>query len=175
MLRALRSFFFRIFCSAVIAPRTMIEDFDNVAFGQIVTMTSFGAVPNYEAKRTVSESISLLRESSDFSEESGSKEMVGTANESGFEVIHVLHSFYVVFFQPCFASLNSEEFVNVFMRIGFGSTIELVSLTRVKWLLDSKFVCGFGNSDCGTRCRSDNMVSSPHGFIIHWKKIFKSN
>ncbi|GJX25304.1 hypothetical protein Tco_0231600 [Tanacetum coccineum] len=56
--------------------------------------------------------------------------------------------------------VNSEEFVNVFMRIGFGSTIELVSFDKGQVVtFDSKFVCGFRNSDCGTRCRSDNMVS----------------
>ncbi|GJY66784.1 reverse transcriptase domain-containing protein [Tanacetum coccineum] len=86
---------------------TMIEDFDNVAFGQIVTMT-------------VSE--------------------------------HFLHT------KP---SVDSEEFVNVFMRIGFGSTIELVSFDKGQVVtFDSKFVCGFRNSDCETRVRSGSSNGS---------------
>ncbi|GJZ56845.1 ALP1-like protein [Tanacetum coccineum] len=40
---------------------------------------------------------------------------------------------------------------------------------------DSKFVSGFRNSDCGTGSQSNNKVSSPYGFIIHWVKVFKSN
>ncbi|GJT41070.1 hypothetical protein Tco_0940935 [Tanacetum coccineum] len=73
-------------------------------------------------------------------------------------------------------ALNSEEFVNVFVRISFGSAIELVfqlSKSQVLPLL-SKFVCGFRNSDCGTGSQSDNTVGSPHGFIIHWIVISKN-
>ncbi|GJU57473.1 hypothetical protein Tco_1206888 [Tanacetum coccineum] len=48
---------------------------------------------------------------------------------------------------------NSEEFVNVFMRIRFGSTIELVFFDKGQLVtFDSKFICGFRNSDCETRC-----------------------
>ncbi|GKA46352.1 hypothetical protein Tco_0739235 [Tanacetum coccineum] len=73
------------------------------------------------------------------------------------------------------ADADFEEFVNVFMRIGFGSTIELISFDEGQVVtFDSKFVSSFRNSDCGTGSRSDNTVSSPHGFIIHWEKIFKS-
>ncbi|GJT00076.1 hypothetical protein Tco_0821245 [Tanacetum coccineum] len=65
--------------------------------------------------------------------------------------------------------VDSEKFMNVFMRIGFGSTIELVSFDKSQVVtFDSKFVSSFRNSDCGTRSQSDNMVSSPHGFIVHW-------
>ncbi|GJU82346.1 hypothetical protein Tco_1284711 [Tanacetum coccineum] len=40
--------------------------------------------------------------------------------------------------------VDSEEFMNVFMRIGFGSTIELVSFDKGQVVtFDSKFVCGF--------------------------------
>ncbi|GJX92744.1 hypothetical protein Tco_0347330 [Tanacetum coccineum] len=71
---------------------------------------------------------------------------------------------------------DSEEFVNVFVRIGFSSTIELVFFDKSQVVtFNRKFICGFRNSDCGTRSRSDNMVSSPHGFIIHGLKIFKDN
>ncbi|GJR23331.1 putative reverse transcriptase domain-containing protein [Tanacetum coccineum] len=101
--------------------KTMIEDFNDIAFGQIVTMT-------------ISE--------------------------------HFLHT------KP---SIDSEEFVIVFMRIGFGSTIELISFDEGQVVtFDSKFVSSFKNSDCGTGSRSDNTVSGPHGFIIYWEKIFKS-
>nr|GEZ47660.1 hypothetical protein [Tanacetum cinerariifolium] len=44
--------------------------------------------------------------------------------------------------------------MNVFMRIGFGSTIELVSFDEIQ---------------------SDNTVDSSHGFIIHGIEIFKGN
>ncbi|GKD14215.1 hypothetical protein Tco_1198622 [Tanacetum coccineum] len=118
----------------------------------------------------------VLRESSDFSEESVEKSWgKESANESGSEFIPRFDSSFVKFIQPCFCFPNSEEFVNVFMRIGFGSTIELISFNEDQVVtFDSKFVSSFRNSDCGTRSRSDNTVSSPHGFIIHWEKIFKS-
>ncbi|GJX54985.1 putative ribonuclease H-like domain-containing protein [Tanacetum coccineum] len=101
----------------------------------------------------------MLRESSDFSEESVEKSWgKESANESGSKFIPY-----------------SEEFMNVFMRIGFGSTIELVSIDKSQVVkFDSKFVCGFRNSDRGTRSRSDNMVDSPHGFIIHWVVVSKN-
>ncbi|GJU78550.1 hypothetical protein Tco_1275620 [Tanacetum coccineum] len=48
-------------------------------------------------------------------------------------------------------SLNSEEFMNVLVRVGFGSTIKLVSFD------------------------SDNTVNSPHGFAIHGIEVLKGN
>nr|GEX92546.1 reverse transcriptase domain-containing protein [Tanacetum cinerariifolium] len=70
---------------------------------------------------------------------------------------------------------DSEEFVNVFVRIGFGSTIKLVSFDESQVVtFNGKFVCGFRNSDCGTESQSDNTVGSPHGFIIHWIVILKN-
>nr|GEZ65932.1 hypothetical protein [Tanacetum cinerariifolium] len=69
---------------------------------------------------------------------------------------------------------NSEEFVNVFVRIGFGSTIELVSFDKSQIVtFYSKFICGFKNCDCKTESQSDNTVGSPHGFIIYWIVISK--
>ncbi|GKD82173.1 hypothetical protein Tco_1349012, partial [Tanacetum coccineum] len=69
----------------------------------------------------------------------------------------------------------SEEFVNVFMRIGFGSTIKLVSFDENQVVtFNGKFICGFRNSDCGTRSQSDNRVGTPHGFIINWIVISKN-
>nr|GEV37295.1 hypothetical protein [Tanacetum cinerariifolium] len=63
---------------------------------------------------------------------------------------------------------NSEEFVNVFVRIGFGSTIKLVSFDKGQVVaFNGKFVCDFRNSDYKIESQSDNMVGSPHGFIIH--------
>nr|GEU66922.1 hypothetical protein [Tanacetum cinerariifolium] len=59
---------------------------------------------------------------------------------------------------------DSEEFVNVFVRIGFGSTIKLVSFNKSQMVtFNSKFICGFSNSDCEIESQSDNTVSSPHG------------
>ncbi|GJV44682.1 DNA helicase [Tanacetum coccineum] len=65
---------------------------------------------------------------------------------------------------PSFSSSNhdSEEFVNVFMRIGFSSTIKLVSFDYGQLVtFNGKFVCGFRNSDCEAGSQSDNMVGSP--------------
>ncbi|GJR57979.1 hypothetical protein Tco_1500141 [Tanacetum coccineum] len=70
----------------------------------------------------------------------------------------------------------SEEFVNVFMRIGFDSTIELVSFDKSQVVtFNGKFVFGFRNGDCETGSRSDNTVSSPHGFVIHGIEVLKGN
>nr|GEU75204.1 hypothetical protein [Tanacetum cinerariifolium] len=64
--------------------------------------------------------------------------------------------------------------MNVFMRIGFNSTIKLVSFNESKVVtLNGEFVGGFRNGDCGIGSQSDNTVSNPHGFIIHWIVIFK--
>nr|GEW76992.1 hypothetical protein [Tanacetum cinerariifolium] len=72
--------------------------------------------------------------------------------------------------------LASPEFVNVLTRIGFGSSIELVSFDKSQVVtFNGKFVCGFRNGDCETRSRSDNTVGSPHGFIIHGIEVLKSN
>ncbi|GJZ71188.1 hypothetical protein Tco_0635039, partial [Tanacetum coccineum] len=72
--------------------------------------------------------------------------------------------------------IYSEEFMNVFVRIGFDSTIELVSFDKSQVVtFNGKFVCGFRNGDCGIGSRSDNTFGSPHGFIIHGIKILKGN
>ncbi|GJS98729.1 hypothetical protein Tco_0819899 [Tanacetum coccineum] len=71
-----------------------------------------------------------------------------TLMESGSKFIPCFDSSFVEFIQPCFCFPNSEEFMNVFMRIGFGSTIELVSFDKGQVVtFDSKFVCGFRNSE----------------------------
>nr|GEV24739.1 reverse transcriptase domain-containing protein [Tanacetum cinerariifolium] len=71
---------------------------------------------------------------------------------------------------------DSEEFMNVFMRIGCGSTIELVSFDKSQVVIfNGKFIYGFRNGDCRTRIRSDNTIDNPHGFIIHGIDIFKGN
>ncbi|GJX46333.1 hypothetical protein Tco_0271523 [Tanacetum coccineum] len=70
----------------------------------------------------------------------------------------------------------SEEFMNVFMRIGFGSTIELISFDKSQVVaFNIKFVCGFRNGDCGTGSQSDNTVGRPYGFVIHGIKVLKGN
>nr|GEV75280.1 DNA-directed DNA polymerase [Tanacetum cinerariifolium] len=91
-------------------------------------------------------------------------------NESGSKFIPRFNSSFVEFVQP-----YSEEFMNVFMRIGFGSAIKFVSLDESQMVtFNSKSVCGFRNGDCETESRSDNTVCSPHGFIIHWIVISKN-
>nr|GEX26050.1 WD repeat-containing protein 89 homolog [Tanacetum cinerariifolium] len=112
----------------------------------------------------------------DFSEESVEKRWgKESANKSGLKFISCFDSSFVEFVQPCFCFSNSEKFVNVFMRVGFGSTIKLVSFDKGQVVtFNGKFVCGFRNSDCETESRNDNTVISPHGFIIHWIIISKN-
>ncbi|GJZ50577.1 hypothetical protein Tco_0604767 [Tanacetum coccineum] len=70
---------------------------------------------------------------------------------------------------------DSEAFVNVFVRIGFGSTIKLVSFNKSQVVtVNRKFIRGFRNSDCRPSWSGIN-VSSPHGFIIHWIEIFENH
>ncbi|GJT99787.1 hypothetical protein Tco_1110126 [Tanacetum coccineum] len=95
---------------------------------------SFRAFPSYEAKLRLEIRFRVERKLG-FLRGVGQKELgKETANESGSNFIPCFNSSFVEFIQPCFCFPNFEEFVNVFMRIGFDSTIELVSLTRVKWL-----------------------------------------
>ncbi|GKD11897.1 hypothetical protein Tco_1196304, partial [Tanacetum coccineum] len=66
--------------------------------------------------------------------------------------------------------------MNVFVRISFGPTIKLVSLDKSQVVtFYGKFVYGFRNSDCGIDSWSDNMVDSPHGFIIHEIEVFEGS
>nr|GEU78129.1 hypothetical protein [Tanacetum cinerariifolium] len=70
----------------------------------------------------------------------------------------------------------SVEFVNVFVRIGFGSTIKLVSIDESQVVtFNDEFVFGLRKGDCGTKSRSDNMVGSPLGFVIHGIDVLKGN
>ncbi|GJW54012.1 hypothetical protein Tco_0098097 [Tanacetum coccineum] len=103
----------------------------------------------------------------DFSEESVEKSWgKESANEIGSEFISLFDSSFVEFVQSCFCFSNSEEFVNVLMRIGFGSTIKLVSFDESQVVtFNGKFVCGFRNSERGTGSQSDNTVDS-------WYRIF---
>nr|GEV19392.1 hypothetical protein [Tanacetum cinerariifolium] len=69
-----------------------------------------------------------------------------------------------------------EEFVNVFVRIGFDSTIEFVSFDKSQVVtFNGKFVCEIRNGYCGTESQSDNTVGSPHGFVIHRIEVLKGN
>ncbi|GJZ74239.1 ribonuclease H-like domain-containing protein [Tanacetum coccineum] len=105
----------------------------------------------------------MLRKGSDFSEESLKKSWgKESANESDLKFI------------PHFD--DSEEFVNVFVRIRFGSTIKLVSLDESQVVtFNGKFVCGFKIGDCGTESQSDNTVDNPHGFVIYGIEVLKGN
>nr|GEY42683.1 hypothetical protein [Tanacetum cinerariifolium] len=63
----------------------------------------------------------------------------------------------------------------MFVRIGFGSTIKLVSFDKSQVVtFNSKFICDFKNSDCRAKSGNDNMVGSPHRFIIHWIVVMKN-
>ncbi|GJR21693.1 hypothetical protein Tco_0970220 [Tanacetum coccineum] len=87
--------------------------------------------------------------------------MKAVRSSSYVSIVHSLSSFSHVF-----ASLvsdrgnisvfkhiiDSEEFMNVFMRIGFSSTIKLASFEESQVVtFNGKLVCDFRNSDCGTR------------------------
>ncbi|GJT59096.1 hypothetical protein Tco_1002629 [Tanacetum coccineum] len=98
--------------------------------------------------------------------------MKAVRSSSQVSIVPSLSSPSYVFASP----INSEEFMNVFVRIGFGSAIKLVSFDKSQVVtFNSKFIHGFRNSDCGTGSWCDNMVSSPHGFIIYWIEIFENH
>nr|GEY96215.1 hypothetical protein [Tanacetum cinerariifolium] len=81
-----------------------------------------------------------------------------SANESGAKFIPRFNSSFVEFVQR-----DSEELMNMFMRIGFSSAIKLISFDESQVVtFNSKFVYSFRNSDCSTGSRSDNTVGSPH-------------
>nr|GFA41452.1 hypothetical protein [Tanacetum cinerariifolium] len=99
-----------------------------------------------------------------------------SANESSSKFISCFDSSFIEFVQPRFCLSNSEEFMNAFMRIGFGSTIKLVSFDKGQVVtFNGKFVNSFKNNDHGTRSRSDNTVDNPHRFAIHGIKVLKGN
>ncbi|GJW15119.1 hypothetical protein Tco_0019252 [Tanacetum coccineum] len=87
----------------------------------------------------------MLRKGLDFSEESVEKSwkknrLTKAVRSSSHVSIVPLSSSSHVFASP--------EFMNVFVRIGFGSTIELVSFDESQVIaFDGKFVCGFRNSN----------------------------
>nr|GEW12525.1 hypothetical protein [Tanacetum cinerariifolium] len=66
--------------------------------------------------------------------------------------------------------------MNVFMRIGFGSTIELVSFDESQVVtFNGKFICGFRNGDCGTESQSDTRSAAYMGSSSMGLRIFKGN
>nr|GEZ20280.1 hypothetical protein [Tanacetum cinerariifolium] len=95
----------------------------------------------------------------DFSKESIKKSWgKESAIKSGSKFIPCFNSSFIEFVQPCFC----------LSRISFASVIKLVSFDESQVVtFNSKFVCGFRDSDCGTGSQDDNTVGSPHGFIIH--------
>ncbi|GJT19004.1 hypothetical protein Tco_0877710 [Tanacetum coccineum] len=115
----------------------------------------------------------MLRKGSDFSEESIEKNWVKeSANESGK---HYKADSFILDVSVFKDITYSKEFMNVFVRISFGSTIKLVSLDESQEVtFNGEFVYGFRNGDYGTGSWSDNMVSNPHGFYIHWIVISKN-
>nr|GEW22589.1 hypothetical protein [Tanacetum cinerariifolium] len=114
----------------------------------------------------------MLIQSTDISEESVEKSWgKESANEGDSKFIPCFDSSFYEFVHP-----YSEEFMNMFVRISFGSTIKLVSFDKVQVVtFNGKFICGFKNSDCGTGSWRDNTVGSPHGFIIHGIEVFEGN
>ncbi|GKB93426.1 hypothetical protein Tco_0979563 [Tanacetum coccineum] len=61
-------------------------------------------------------------------------------------------------------------------HISFNSSIELVSFYKSQVVtFNGKLVCDFRNGYCGTGSQSDNMVGSPHGFVIHGIEVLKGN
>nr|GEU49293.1 hypothetical protein [Tanacetum cinerariifolium] len=153
---------------------TMIKDFDNIAFGQIMTM-SILSILSYKAKHRLEIHFHVEKKHG-FLRGVGQKELgKESANESDSKFIPCYDSSFVEFVQPCFCFSNSEEFMNVFIRIVFSSTIKLVSFDKGQVVtFNGKFICSFKNSDHGTRSQSDNTVGSPHEFIIHWIVISKN-
>ncbi|GJX57706.1 hypothetical protein Tco_0287603, partial [Tanacetum coccineum] len=136
----------------------------------------FRAFPSYEAKQRL-EIRFHVEKVADFSEESVEKSWwKESANENSSKLILCFDSSFVEFVQPCFCFSNFVEFVNVFVRIGFDSTIKLVSFDESQMVtFNGKFVCGFRNSDCRTESRRDNTVGRTHGFVIHRIEVFKGN
>ncbi|GJW47683.1 hypothetical protein Tco_0079329 [Tanacetum coccineum] len=69
----------------------------------------------------------LVERRPDFSRSQTKRDGKESANENSFEVHPSFNSSFVECVQNMFLLSNSKEFMNVFMRIGFGSTIKLVS------------------------------------------------
>nr|GEY15184.1 hypothetical protein [Tanacetum cinerariifolium] len=116
----------------------------------------------------------MLRKGSDFTEES--VERVGEKNRLMKAVQSSSHISLVPSLSSSSHVFASLELVNVFMRVGFGSTIKLVSFDESQVVtFNGKFVCGFRNGDCGTGSQSDNKVDSPHMFVIHGIEVLKGN
>nr|GEW30172.1 hypothetical protein [Tanacetum cinerariifolium] len=87
---------------------------------------------------------------------------------------HVLIVPSLSLYSHVFAFLVSDR--GNIIRIGFGSTIELISFDESQVVtFDGKFICGFRNGNYEPGSRSDNTVDSPRGFIIHGIEIFKGN
>nr|GEV07838.1 reverse transcriptase domain-containing protein [Tanacetum cinerariifolium] len=90
------------------------------------------------------------------------------ANESSLKFIPRFNSSFIEFVQPCFCFSDSEEFINVFVRISFGSTIKLVSFNESQVVtFNGKFVCSFRNNDCGTGSQRDN-TRMDNSQVLRW-------
>nr|GEV31925.1 DNA/RNA polymerases superfamily protein [Tanacetum cinerariifolium] len=101
-------------------------------------------------------------------------------DEGKNRLMKAVQSSFHVSIVPSLSSSNqvfaSLEFVNVFVRIGFNSAIDLVSFDKSQVVtINRKFICGFRNGDCKTGNWSENTVDNPHGFVIHGIEILKGN
>nr|GEX13839.1 hypothetical protein [Tanacetum cinerariifolium] len=113
----------------------------------------------------------MLRKGLDFSEESIKKSWGKN------QLMKVVRSSSYVLIVPSFSS-SSHVFVSPESDrgniISFDSNIELVSFDKSQVVtFNGKFVYGFKNGDCRIESQSNNMVDSPHGFIIYGIKVLK--
>nr|GEZ03936.1 hypothetical protein [Tanacetum cinerariifolium] len=110
---------------------------------------SFRAFPSYEAKHRLDIRFHV-KKGTDFSKESIKKSWgKESAIKSGSKFIPCFNSSFIEFVQPCFC----------LSRISFASIIKLVSFDESQVVtFNSKFVCGFRDSDCGTGSQDDNTV-----------------
>ncbi|GJY50268.1 hypothetical protein Tco_0441115 [Tanacetum coccineum] len=72
-------------------------------------------------------------------------------------------------------SLSSSSHVFASPVSDKGNIIRRTALFSASLYLNISQILRNLNSDCGTRSWCDNMVSNPHGFIIHWIEIFENH
>ncbi|GJW67838.1 putative ribonuclease H-like domain-containing protein [Tanacetum coccineum] len=127
---------------------------------------SFGAFPSYEAKHRLEIHFHVERKlgfprSRSKRARGKNRLMKAVRSSSHVSIVPSLSSSNHVFASP--------------VRLVLVLPSEFVPIDKSQVVkFDSKFVCGFRNSDRGTRSQSGNMVGSPHGFIIHWIIISKN-
>nr|GEV91085.1 xylulose kinase-1 [Tanacetum cinerariifolium] len=92
------------------------------------------------------------------------------------QLMKAIRSSYHVSIVPSL-SLSSHVFASLLSyRIGFGSTIKMVSFDESQVVpFNGEFICGFRKGDCKIRSQIDNMVGSLQGFYIHGIEVLKGN